>query len=233
MILNKKKKATGTKKKQKKQSKELSNNPKKKRLFGKKQSFEELQKERDKAFDDAIANNTLDALVYTPEKISYYIKKNQHSKLSLSYYKELYITQMRKQHTILIRMFLRNKKTVEFFIANQKPLFTYAGGTYIIDSSLVGEDISSGFPCLFYHQDCSLPLDISIDLETIEDAINQDVRLNIHPPVLHALVEQQTIGAVMAGGVLDKQLKLIVLFIVILLVLMVVNTIAMLINFLM
>lgn len=176
-------------------------------------------------------NTNYKKLVYHPEKLQKYIFTNKASKLSVQYYRDFWLTNIRRHATLLIRMKLRNGKTTEFFIANDLPFFLYMKGTYIIDSNMVHEDIPSGYMCLQYHQDCALPVSMTVDVEKVKDAVPEDVALNVNPQILQDTVEAQVVKATMAGGILDKQIQKMVIFLIVLLVMMGINILAMLINF--
>lgn len=203
---------------------------KKKLTFGKKKQKNELNELNE--FKRSIEKQgNAEKLITNPQQLQHYVAGSQIPITSLNYYKNLYLTNFKRHQVLLIRMILRNKKTAEFFIANDRPMFSFQSGLYCIDSSLVFDDISSGYPCLLYHQDFSLPINILVSVSELEDTVSDDVRLTANPEVLSKLVESHTIQSVMAGGMLDKQLKFITIFIVICLILMFVNTIALMINF--
>lgn len=202
---------------------------KKKLLTGKQRQKKELNEFNE--FKKKLIDAPIDKCITQPTKLAEYIAGQNIPKTALLYYKNLYLTNFKKHQVLLIRMILRNKKTIEFFIASDKPMFLYQNGAYCIDSSLVFDDMSSGYPCLLYHQDFSLPINITIETNRLEQGVAEDVKLNANPQVLSKLVESHTIQSVMAGGMLDKQLRYITIFIVVCLILMFVNTIALLINF--
>jgi len=164
-----------------------------------------------------------------------HIDLNNMPKWSYNYIKFVYETEIKKTTTILIRMVLKNGKITSFYINADKPIFNYMKGSYIIDSSKISQDVNTGHATLFYHQDISLPFNLIVDSEKIKKGVlnNEDfeeIAQNINPDVLKSTVTSTLIKQVMAGGLLDKQLRSVIIIMVVNLVLTIILMIGMLIN---
>lgn len=176
--------------------------------------------------------------VFSPEELKTYIEGQNIPKWTINYIVHLWKTEILKHSVILIRMILRNGKTHSFIINVEKPVFYFQKGAYIIDSSLIREDIGSGQTTLFFHQDLSLPIDLlKINIEQIKEKISKnensdivEVSENINPSVLKSTVTSTLIQQVMAGGLLDKQLKTITIILIINIVLSVIMILGAMIN---
>lgn len=161
-------------------------------------------------FDKGEVMNKLPPNLINPTKLyKYYYGKNM-PKISFSYIKHIWKTQVLKNRTLLVKMLLRNGKTDEFIITPTRPIFEYSDGMYVIDTDFLEEHIGSGYKYLQYHQDISIPLKFDINIKKVLDDVKnnettKDIVKNINPNTLKDVVNSTVIQKVIAGGELEKQ----------------------------
>jgi hypothetical protein len=123
-----------------------------------------------------------------------------------------------KTKIFLINMELRNGKHRSFLIKTKKQYFRYEGGTYIIDTNLMYDNVDSKFYCLDYHQDFCLPIQRKINYREVQDAIDAsrqyEVESSTNPAVLTKILEANVgEGVAKSSQIPDfiKQMKLLLI----------------------
>lgn len=172
-----------------------------------------------------------------PKQLKEYCEGDNLPKWSFDYIRHIYQTQIQKASVLLIRMILINGKTASFYVNTAKPIFFYQNGAYIIDTGKIKEDVSTGHASLFFFQQASLPFLFTGNLEKIrsivfnsEDESIKEIAENIDPQVLKSTVTSTLIKQVMAGGLLDKQLRAVIIIMVVNIVLTIILLLGTLIN---
>jgi len=157
------------------------------------------------------------------DKLSKYQKINKfkilksYSFLSKNYWQEWYKTNLEKKYLFLIVMQLRNNKYDIFHISTNAQTFDYQKGTYYIDSDL---KIQTKFGVmLFYHQNCSTPFKININITELMQKVRKDaddhVEKALNPVLLKGFIHSQVIEKVLKGQELTKEMEFIKKLIVI------------------
>jgi|SRR6056297_194822 len=153
-----------------------------------------------------------------PHKLKTYVYGKQFPILSAQKISTIWNKSIHKDKLILVRMYLRIGKYTEYLIKASKPFFEYSDGIYVIDSNMIIDDLSSGTPTIFYHQDCSLPLSIKPNgekiIETVKDKA-KDIYRNVNPLVLKNTVMADVIEKVTQGARLEKKFLFILIVVII------------------
>ena len=164
-----------------------------------------------KDINDAVVNPLHHELVNAKE-FKKYVYGKQFPLLSAQKIKTIWNKNVNKNSVVLVRMYLRIGKYTEFMVKCIKPYFEYNDGLYIIDSNMMVDDLSSGMPTLFYHQDCSQPLAIQPDEKKILKQVLSkagDVYRNINPIVLKNTVMSDVIQKLLVAAKLEKKFALL------------------------
>lgn len=120
------------------------------------------------------------------------------------------------KNQIIVNMKLNTGKNATFKISvNNNNSFTFLDGTYIIDEKLSRFNQSFGLNELFYIQNFTLPIDISVDINELKNEIdvyykkqNQNSLITATNPVnLRSFIVSDVVQSVVQGQALDKFFK--------------------------
>lgn len=110
---------------------------------------------------------------------------------------------------ILINMELRNGDHTSFIRIPKTNSFKFEGGTYIIDPSYKYYHIASKTYALDYHQDCCIPIDRSVKIKAVKEAIDNksEISLALNPRVLKEFVDSKVAEGVMRGQQIEEYIR--------------------------
>ena len=152
------------------------------------------------------------------QKITPYNHKKYYSKWSKDFWVEKFKNKFRKKRLFMVNMILRNGKSDRFTVSVSGNYFQRHGGTYYVDSDLSRTDTHSGLNELYYHQDCSIPFRIDIDIDKLFKAVGDDdngIVKALNPNNLKGFINSQVIEKVLKGQELSQEMKMIKMFIII------------------
>ena len=136
--------------------------------------------------------------------------------------KAIYDNKFKAHQRYLVRMLLRNGDRKDVIIFSTDGSFRCLGGMYVIDESLAHFNMSARLWELEYHQDYTLPIDRSINMQEVRkmssDPQVSDLDVAFNPYQLEKFSESKVTEGMMKGaGLADwlKQMKLILIVLVV------------------
>jgi hypothetical protein len=162
-------------------------------------------------------NKTIEPILMTSETIDSHSKVKQYwygkhmDIFSVQYWNEWYKKGFKKRSLLIAVILLNNGKYDMVTVLDDDGHFKYKKQTYVLDISFMREDVHSGLNMLFYYEGLSIPLKISVNMDSVMDTIegsefNQIISA-LNPSTLQAFIKSEVIKQLISSGDLTAEVK--------------------------
>lgn len=156
-----------------------------------------------------------------PVELDLYNLKKLEKWFSLQWFKRKYNNFLRKDRLIMIRMETLTGDWITRVVAESMGGFRFKGKKYVFDNVSKVYDRDFRLWVYTYHEDCSIPIKVSMDVEQIKDVMKStgdEVEMAINPRVLSNFIDAEIMRQMFEGAGGDLLKRMFILLILNLLV---------------